>query len=126
MMLLLMLLMSIKINGSDDKLMDYHFVHGHTFSTHRLFMHASAQTHQTHTHTELLPKHSTLLYLLKHPPPLHTPPHPYLVEDVEVPLSLLLSDDPCLLQQICLDVSTQRICLEVKVDVHVLTLRQSG
>lgn len=43
-----------------------------------------------------------------------------LVKDVEVSLSLLLFDDPGLLQEVIIDVPPCGIPLEVKIDVHVL------
>lgn len=46
----------------------------------------------------------------------------YLVESVEVSLIFLLLGDPCLLQQVCLNVTTSGLVAEVKVHIHVLSL----
>ena len=43
-----------------------------------------------------------------------------LVEGMEVPLTYMLLENPRLLQQVAVDVSTNRIPLEIEVDVHVL------
>ena len=48
--------------------------------------------------------------------------HAHLIEDVEAPLSLLLADHSCLLQEVRLDVTSQGIRFKVKINVHIFAL----
>ena len=46
----------------------------------------------------------------------------HLVEDVVAPLDLLLEGDPCLLEEIGLDVAPSQLSLDVEVDADELSL----